>query len=43
LNKELKTKVNKLNIAEQKPELKGYNLVALSKEDQESIAELIKN
>lgn len=41
LQKGLKTKVNKLYEAEKKPELKGYNLVALSKEDKESISQLI--
>jgi hypothetical protein len=37
----LKAKVNKLYDAEQKPELKGFNLSALSKEDKELIDELI--
>jgi hypothetical protein len=39
----LKNKVNKLYEAENKPELKGFNLVSLSKEEKESIFNLVNN
>jgi hypothetical protein len=41
--KGLKNKVNKLYEAENKPELKGFNLVSLSKEEKESIFNLVNN
>ncbi len=41
IQKGLKTKVNKLYDAENKSELKGFNLVALSKDDKDSLKELI--
>lgn len=43
LEKGLKPKVNKLYEAENKPELKGFNLVSLTKEEKESIFNLIKD
>lgn len=41
LNKGLKDKVNKLYDAEKKPELKGFDLIPISKEDKESIFNMI--
>lgn len=40
LNKSIKEKVNKLYEAEKKPELKGFNLVPISKEDKQSMFEI---
>lgn len=41
LQKGLKDKVNKLYDAENKPELKGYDLVPLTKEEKQSLFNLI--
>jgi hypothetical protein len=41
LNTDLKVKVNKLYEAENKPELKGFNLVPISKEEKNSLFELV--
>lgn len=42
LHKGLKSKVNKLYEAENKPELKGYDLIPLSKEDKQSLFDLVE-
>lgn len=41
LHKELKAKVNRLYDAEDKPELKRYDLIPLSKEEKQSLFELV--
>ena len=40
IHSNLKNKVQKLYDAENKPELKGYNLVPLSKEEKQSLFDL---
>jgi hypothetical protein len=41
LHKGLKDKVNTLYDAENKPELKGYDLLPLSKEDKQSLFDIV--
>jgi hypothetical protein len=41
LNRGLKEKVNKLYDAENKPELKGYDLLPMSREEKQSLFDLI--
>lgn len=41
LHQGLKSKVNKLYDAENKPELKGYDLIPLNKEEKQSLFDLV--
>ncbi|RNA15876.1 p53 and DNA damage-regulated 1, partial [Brachionus plicatilis] len=42
LNQGLKAKVNKLYEAENKPELKGYDLIPINKEEKQSLFDLVE-